>query len=253
MIKVELEEKYIKLFDEYSHSLPLIYSCLEGQYIGDLYVDDESNPNIALLFTPFAFHFVAGNSEIENNVELLDDLIFGKYLKLSNQKEAIVFAPNSAWDAILDEIFKQHNGISDNRKIYRLNKQTYHDQKRKNTIKSEIERKLIYEQDMGSNIQYPVSRIYLNGACVSFCSGFMLGKMEAEIDIGTNEKHRKKGYAKEAAFALIDELISKGIEPNWCTWPYRIGSQKLALSLGFELAKEVPAHIWVEAECGILD
>jgi hypothetical protein len=41
-----------------------------------------------------------------------------------------------------------------------------------------------------------------------------------------------------------------GISPDWCTWPCRVESERLALSLGFELAEEVPAHIWVESECG---
>lgn len=44
----------------------------------------------------------------------------------------------------------------------------------------------------------------------------------------------------------MNELIHQGIEPIWCTWPYRLESQALALSIGFELEKEVPAYIWVD-------
>ena len=80
----------------------------------------------------------------------------------------------------------------------------------------------------------------------------MLGKGHAEIDVFVEEDYRGKGYAKRASTILIKELLDKNIEPDWCTWAYRTESQKLALSLGFELFDEVPVHIWVEAECGKL-
>ena len=45
MIKVIESEKknYIGMFQEYTHSIPAIYSSLEGQYEGELYVDSIEN------------------------------------------------------------------------------------------------------------------------------------------------------------------------------------------------------------------
>lgn len=43
---------------------------------------------------------------------------------------------------------------------------------------------------------------------------------------------------------LISTLLEKDIEPDWCTWSYRVESEKLAYSLGYELKGIVPAHIW---------
>jgi len=223
---------------------------LEGQYDGELYINSEDNPQIAVLFTPFAFHFVSGNTEADNVVDIVDDIIFKQYIPQTKQKEAIVFAPDSKWDKVLDVVFSKYHGIKDRRKIFKLNKEKF------NTIKAgrdrlkDIESKVLYTQDGGAGKPYPVCRIFKDGECVSFCSGFMLGKGHAEIDVATSEMHRGKGYAKEASIALINELIKNDIEPDWCTWPYRLESEKLALSLGFELADEIPAHIWVEAECG---
>lgn len=250
MIKVKSEEKYIKLFEEYTHNIPVIYSSLEGQYEGVLYVDNEEEPQVAILFTPFAFHYVAGNANRSDVIDVVEDMIFKQYLHKTEQNEAIVFAPNQKWHEILDEVFKRYNGIKDKRMIFRLNKEKFNEQQEQKKVNSNIVNRICFEKENASQKEYPVSRIYIDQKSVSFCSGFMLGKGHAEINVGTEEEYRGKGYAKEAAFKLINELLNNGVEPDWCTWPYRVESRKLACSLGFELVDEIPTHIWVESECG---
>jgi len=250
MKKVENNKEYLQLFDEYTHNIPVIYSSLEGQYDGELFVDSESTPQIAVLFTPFAYHFIAGNAEIDNAVDILEQILFKQYLFKTGQKEAIVFCPDSKWDKVLNEVFERYHGIKGTRIIYRLNRDVFLKVKAERKALKDVENKIFYEQGGGSKTQYPVSRILKGAESISFCSGFMLGKGHAEIDVGTDEAYRRKGYAKEAAVTLINELLINKIEPDWCTWPYRIESQKLALSLGYELADKIPAHIWTEAECG---
>jgi hypothetical protein len=230
MIKVEDKLAYAHLFEEYTHNIPVIYSSLEGQYEGELFVDKVKNPQMAILFTPFDFHFVAGNAEISDVINLVDDTVFNQYLLKTDQKEAILFAPNQKWNTILDEVFKRHNGIKDKRLIFNLNKEKYQKHNNSREISSDSLSRLLLEKEQSS--------------------GFMLGKGHAEINIGTVEAFRGKGYAKDAAFTLINHLLKDDIEPDWCTWPYRVESQKLACSLGFELSEEVPVYIWVEDECG---
>lgn len=250
MEKVQNKEKYFQLFSNYTHNIPVIYSSMEGQYDGELYVDSKNNPQIAVLFTPFAFHFITGNAETDNVVDIVDKIIFKQYISQTKQKEAVVFIPDPKWDKVLDEVFRKYHGLKDRRKIFQLNKDKFVEIKTGRDGLKGIESKVLYTQDGGARKPYPISRILKGEECVSFCSGFMLGKGHAEIDVATKEIHRGKGYAKEASIALISELMKNDIEPNWCTWPYRIESEKLALSLGFELVDEITAHIWVEGECG---
>jgi hypothetical protein len=250
MERVRNKEEYFQLFSNYTFNIPVIYSSLEGQYDGELYVDSKDNPQIAVLFTPFAFHFVTGNAETDNAVDILDEIIFKKYISQTKQKEAVVFVPDPRWDKVLDEVFGKYHGLKDRRKIFRLNKDRFEEIKAGRDGLKDIEIKVSYTQDGGAGKPYPISRIFKGEECVSFCSGFMLGKGHAEIDVATKEIHRGKGYAKEASIALINELLKNNIEPDWCTWPYRIESEKLALSLGFELAVEIPAYIWLEDKCG---
>lgn len=244
------KQKYFPLFNEYKHNISVIYSSLEGQYDGELIVDSENNTQIAVLFTPFAFHYVAGNPEIKNVVDMLDEIIFKQYLLQKEQKEAIVFAPNEKWDKVLEEVFAKHRGIKDGRKVFCLNNGKFNEVQSRRVALVGVKNLLTYEQANGARKEYPVSRIFDGEKCISFCSGFMLGNGHAEIDVSTEEPYRGKGYAKEASITLINELLRIGIEPDWCIWPYRIESEKLAISLGFELSNIIPAHIWVEEECG---
>lgn len=246
MIRVNEKRKYFDLFESYSHNRAVIFSSLEGQYDGELYVDSEKSPQFAVLFTPFDFHFVGGNSAAENVVDEIDKLIFHQYLKERELNEAIVFSPDEKWNKVLDEVFSKHGGIKDNRKIYRLNKDKFVSMQAGIGEIDGLNREIVYEQKNGSHIEYPVCRIMDHDHCISYCSGFMLGKGHAEIDVYTEESHRGKGYAKAVSIMLINELLKKEIEPDWCTWPYRKESQQLALSLGYELHMDVPAHIWVK-------
>jgi hypothetical protein len=253
MIQVDNKQKYMPLFREYTHNIPVIYASIEGQYDGTLFVDAKDDTQIAVLFTPFAFHYVAGNPEIDGAADVLDTVIFKEYLAKKGQREAIVFSPNEKWDHVLDEVFSRHRGIKDGRKIFSLNHGLFGEVRSASMALDGVRNELVYEADNGANMEYPVSRIIKGTECISYCSGFMLGHGHAEIDVATMEPHRGKGYAKEASIILIDELLRNGIEPDWCTWPYRIASEKLALSLGFELLDTVPAHIWVEEECGKIE
>lgn len=250
MNKVEVKDEYLSMFNGYTHNIPVIYSSMEGQYDGQLFVDSVKETQVAILFTPFAFHFVAGNPEVDNIIDMLDEIIFEQYLAETEQKEAIIFSPNEKWDRVLDEVFARHNGIKDNRMVFHLNRDQFKKMQAEQKALTGVENRLLYEQGNGARKEYPVSRIFKGAKCISFCSGFMIGKGHAEIDVNTEEAYREVGYAKAASIILINELLKNGIEPDWCTWPYRIESQKLALSLGFELKEKVPVHIWVEDECG---
>lgn len=249
--KVDNINQYASMFQIYTHNIPVIYSSLEGQYKGLLYVDDEAHPEVAILFTPFGFHFVAGNVDANQVVEKIETCIFKQYLVQSGENEAIVFCPTEAWNHVLDRVFSKHSKIVDGRKCFSLNKEKFHAIYQRTgdlePLKQEVViSELISESANESQIEYPVCQIVKKEHRVSWCAACMIGKGHAEIDIFTDENERGKGYAKMTAMRLIKELLDRGIEPDWCTWPYRTESEKLAVSLGYELKEVVPAHIWIK-------
>lgn len=235
--------RFGSFFQEYNHHIPVIYSTVEGQYDGAVYLNEEET--IAILVTGFGFIFVGGDYMKTDSEEMVHDLIFNYLVEKEQLKEIMMFAPNEGWNLILDKVFERHHGVKDYRHCFKLNNERF--KEKLNDLKS-MEHKLILEseQENGSKIPYPVANLYIGNDKASFCSAFMITNNYAEIDVGTSEEYRNHGYAQKAAFLLIKHLVEQEVEPNWCTWPYRIESQKLALSVGFELEKEVLAHIWVE-------
>ncbi len=255
MIRIQDQEKknYIALFEAYRHSIPVIYSSLHGQYPGEILLEKEGESSLALLTTPFCFHFVAGDANFPDAAGRLHSMLFDSYLKATHQPEAIVFCPDETWHPMLEDVFQRHHGVRDVRKRFKLNRELFQAAVSQMAPPADVQVTLTEEQESGSAIIYPVCRIIKDGACVSFCSAFMLGKGHAELDVGTEEGYRGHGYAKRAAATLIAELLKRNIEPDWCTWPYRKESQMLAQTIGFEPLPDVLAYIWTEADCGKLE
>lgn len=245
MIKVKNRRDFGHLFECYTHNIPVIYASLNGQYNGELYVDNEKHPTVAILFTPFDFHYIVGKLT-DKNLKWLNKVIFDEYLSENKKKEGVFFTPNDLWDKALGKIFSKHNGIKDQRCIYKMMPDKYNAFKRNYVALEDIE-VIIKESKEGAHLAYPICEIYKNHERVSFCSGFMLAKGRAEIMVETKEAYRKNGYALEAAHHLIKYLISKDIEPDWCCWPVREASKMMAEKLGFEMIQEVPVHVWLEA------
>jgi predicted GNAT family acetyltransferase len=236
-------KRFNPYFEGYNNNIPVIYSTLEGQYQGVIYCDDEEE--IAILVTKFDFIFLGGDIDNKNAEDIINDIIFKELVQRQHKKEIIVFGQNEKWNSVLSKVFQVHHGVSDLRKCYKLDLDKFRNincENKHDNVRVVVKN----EHENGSTIEYPVSRVYFNNINVSICSAFMLARGFAEIDVATDEDFRQKGYAKIGAIALIKKLIHHGIEPNWCTWPYRFESQALALSLGFELDKEVPVYIWVE-------
>lgn len=244
--------KYNKYFEGYNENIPVIFSTFDGQYPGTIYCDD--NEKIVILVTKFDFIFLGGDIENQRAEDIINDIIFHELVQRQQRKEIIVFGQNEKWNSLLNKVFQGHHGVCDLRKCYKLDKDKFHSiskEVRNDDVSvaasnDDVRVALINEQENDSTIEYPVARVYVNDFNVSFCSAFMLARGFAEIDVSTEEGYRQKGYAKIGAISLISELLRRNIEPNWCTWPYRVESQTLAQSIGFELAKEVPAYIWVE-------
>lgn len=262
MIKVIESEKknYIGMFQEYTHSIPAIYSSLEGQYEGELYVDSIENCGYAILVTPFEYCYVAGNMKIEGIRDELDNLLFHSIINERKEKEIIVFSPKNNWYPVLEDVFDRHYGLQDVRKVYHLNKHRFYayrkdcarkiDQIKKG--KGEIAIQVAYEKEFGSHREYPICRIYNKGQCIGFCSAATIGREQGEIDIHIDERYRNHGYGTIAAMMLIEEVLKKGIEPCWCTWSYHTQSQAIAKRIGFVEKEDVPAFIWTQEACGSL-
>jgi hypothetical protein len=239
-------QKARHLFEDFEFYQPVIYSIFENQYDGFIYTDNENKMNWALLETPFLQHIIAGKptNDCESNLE---DILFSIILNKQNEKEIVVFHNNDEWNIMLERIFKKRNGVSILRKIFHFSLEKY---SKINHLNAPNDCKKIIKKCMvlpcGHKESWSVKLLF-EGQIVSHCDAIMVGKNMAEIDIGTEEAFRGKGYATIAAMTLIDKLLEEKITPCWSTWSFRVESQHICQKLGFVPQQDVKAWIWMES------
>lgn len=253
-IKAPYPKDIVKMFDKYTHNIPVIYSVIEGQYEGCIYVDNPAAPGYALLYTPFMFCYVTGDPDIAGIGPELDALVFKEILPDADAKEIIIFSPSGAWDRVLKQVFEAHHGFCDGRRLFEFDPDGYAKAKEKYHKQPDGIRLCVKDTNDGSVClkPYPSAQLWLGDVCVCRCSAIMLGAGRAELDIETLPEHQGKGYGTFAAISLIDELLRRSYVPCWSTWPYREASLKLAQKIGFVRLPDTPAFIWTEQDCGKL-
>ena len=237
------------LFAEYKNNIPIFQSVLDGNYEGSIYVDCEVKPTWAVLQTPICFHFVAGKI-IEKKI--LEDILFNRILSAQAEKQLVVFSPSDLWRPLLESIFEPRKGFVVPRKMFKFNREKYQmawDEESKTLENVEI--KTMKEHIDGhycKNDEW-VSRLLVNGKCVSTCSAFMVGGGYAEIDVKTHPDFQGRGYATLTTLTLIQKLLNNSLTPCWSAWPFNEASHTLAEKVGFIPEPDVNAWIWDENEC----
>lgn len=80
----------------------------------------------------------------------------------------------------------------------------------------------------------------VDGAAAALAfSAFHLGD-EVELGIETAPAFRRRGLARAAAAAMIDDLLAGGRTPVWACREENAGSLLLAQGLGFVVARRLP-------------
>lgn len=243
MIKLK-ENQYTSILrhlDKYTHSIPIIYSMIEGQFNPSIYVDDTQDIKWGIIFTPFDFHYVFGDSKAVDAIAL--ENLIKDHIVINNRPECIIFRPDESLDPILYNIMVNIKGVKGTRVSFTFNEEMFND------FTSEVDVKdirLIYRVPDFGNIENPVARIEKQGKRIAYANALMIGANEAEIDVNTTEEYRRQGLAFRCSVKLIRELLIKGIKPNWTCWKEKESSKLLARKLGFDDMIEIPAFIWVE-------
>jgi RimJ/RimL family protein N-acetyltransferase len=77
---------------------------------------------------------------------------------------------------------------------------------------------------------------------VSFCAACAIGGGEAEVEIGTAPRQRRRGFATHAALAFLAECERRGLEPAWTCAAANQPSDRLARILGFRPVRHVSGY-----------
>ncbi len=243
MIKLK-EHQYssiLRYLDKYTHSIPIIYSMVEGQFSPSIFVDDSTDTKWGIMFTPFDFHYVFGDAS-KVDEKALEQLI-KDYVILNNRQEAMIFEPDNSFNHVLSSIIGRFKGVKGNRVSLEFNQEVFEEATKKVDVRNI---RIKYSVPEFGLIKNPIAYIEKNGKQISYSNALMVGANEAEVDVKTNEGYRRLGYSFKCSVKLINELIAKGLKPNWTAWKKKTSSIALAKKLGFRNIKEIPAYIWVE-------
>ncbi|RPH61055.1 MAG: GNAT family N-acetyltransferase, partial [Chloroflexi bacterium] len=80
----------------------------------------------------------------------------------------------------------------------------------------------------------------------SVCISVFASRERLEIDVHTDEKYQRRGFAMLTASAFLEECLRRGRQPNWeCFWENE-ASTALAGKLAFSAEPDYPVYYWDE-------
>lgn len=254
IVKVEDIEKVKGLFGDLENNFLL--SCLQG-IMGEVYSLDLDNPKSAVAVIG-DFRMFAG----EPNENLL------KYDYKKGEMD-IIIPQNDKWAELVRNTFDVDlEGVPDLKEIKRYS--TFEDMSqfdvdKLNEIKSSAKEGFeildideeIYKRCLENEWSKDLVGIYnnyedyskkgigvvlldrSNNEIVSGASSYCTFEGGIEIEIDTNEKHRRNGYALICGASIILKCLERGIYPSWDA--HNKGSIELAKKLGYREKDEYTA------------
>lgn len=252
-VKKENMDKIVPLFAGWEESL--IWSCLQG-CMGDAWADDIENPQSArIILADFCYFAGKVNRELvmeDVKTHSRDFLIMVPPLDETNEAwaEEIERAYGSRCKRVERYAIKKEPGIFDRKKLQEI----------VDSLDSEYEVKLIDEELFMQTRELEWARDFTsqykdyeeyhrrglgaavthNGRLVSGASSYTVYRGGIEVEIGTKEEYRRKGFAAVCGAKLILECMDRGLYPSWDAqnkW-----SVALAEKLGYHFDRAYPAY-----------
>jgi RimJ/RimL family protein N-acetyltransferase len=232
----------VPLFSDIEHSVPIVFSVLEGTAAGRVFADRADQPRSAFLAVSGAFSYVVGHETGDAFGRKLVALLFDNLLPSQEEQEFVLFAFTDGWRKKLDQLLAPKGAI----RIYR--KAFTWDADRAPGWRLWGDRVPAgYRMEptalAGGDPRFGV-RLLKADEVVGECTSVFVGRGEAEIDIHTDENHRNLGLGTLTASAFLEECLARGLRPSWTCWPEREASIALAKKLGFVETADVLAHLW---------
>lgn len=228
------------IFATIDHNIAIVHAVLEGNSPGKIFVDTPHSPTIALLYAEDAFFYVVGDENSASTTEIVP-LIFDHVLPQMKEQEVVLFS-------FSDSPAAQAGRVASCKRRDPDTSQDVQVQSEKIFASKFCSSRWVLLTRNGGSIHPRLEAIW-RAPYGWRCAGqrvlvVFVGGGEAEIDIHTNEKYQRHGFATLTTSVFIEACLAKNLTPNWACWPERQASQMLANKLGFEELPDVPAHLW---------
>ena len=245
----------ISLYSNQSYFFPIINSVLEGKQKGKVLVDNTDNPSLFLIISNSGYsQFLRISNEVDS---------YQSIVRFLNEFEQFDELPKKLWIYNIPDLTHNYfqvggkhssNNITENSKINITERTRYYFYfggitLEKNELMSSFSLDNIQNvtQELNLNILDKFYVSYEDAVINSFgvflsdgnqvittCYAAAVSNNFAEIDIVTNEKFRKMGFAKLIANHFIERCVSVGVVPVWDCYSNNLASMNTALALGFK-------------------
>ena len=257
---------------EFASVLPLVEAIkqkvlpsaiCQGINPGRVFVDRAGAPQVALLWTPVGYYFLAGEpAQAGGLTEISHTLteIFIPASQASGENSFILIPSTAAWKEHLPTLLPGREAIEIYRRPFAFNPAAFAalgDWRvripaglRLQPMDAALAERVGVLASWASVehfLAHGVGFVLLDGdEIASACLSVFASRQRVEIDVHTAEAYRRQGLASITASALIQACLELGKQPNWeCFWD-NASSANLAGRLGFSALPDYPVYYWEE-------
>jgi hypothetical protein len=225
MIELNINEfnKVIPIFEGIDNNRAILFSVIEGNNPGRIFVDEINTPKCALIYTLSNFFYLGGDEKDTHFIEEAKIHIID-VLKNGFDKSAVVFSFSDEWRNQLDIALADQGAIRIIRKMFDFDSDAFTAQ---NNLQDRFESGFILKpideamaQECDVNVDwgsvtnfidksFGFSLLYEN-QIVSECHVGYIGSGLVELGVYTVENYRGKGYASVTTCAVIEKCMSLG-------------------------------------------
>jgi RimJ/RimL family protein N-acetyltransferase len=263
-------EKVRPLFASLNYHL-VIFSIIEGNSPGRVYVDDVDHPQSAFVWDKVeAGFYLAGREDNDAFNEALNKCILTEIAVEAKQfPSCIEFVMNyfpDTWESKLNVVLRDTFPMKHYRQHFTL-KQLKVDWKAQipdGFVMTQVDEELLTRTQL-KNIDHVTRWVRGNwqsvenfikkgfGFCllhendiVSWCIADFVAGNDYEMGIHTDEDYLRRGFATLTAAAAVDYCLANGVENiGWHCWSSNVASAATAKKVGFEETIEHPVyHAW---------
>ena len=248
--------KVMGLYRSSEFRFPLISAVLEGKQRGQVFADDENNPQSAIVINNFGFMFYVGRTNPDFNVSLSELFESTGRIKRSY---LLWYTPPATWQEKLSNLGQERARVRERIRFeFRGDRTRYLNEAIVSPPGFEVrnlEGELIPQtKKLGVNIEgfwSSAEDLEKNGVSfcivkgdevVSVCYAAAISEGLAEVDVATDETFRGRGLAEIVSRHFIRECLIREITPTWDCFAYNTGSLRLATRLGFRELVRYPFY-----------
>ena len=259
-LKVDEFNKVKPLFSKLNNRTA-IFSVIEGNTKGKIFVDNAANPRCAFFWNDFRYSYLSAdplNKIFQNDLFILLSETLIPEAKISHDPTLVIYPCQTEWNKILKEALSNYKIKYLTRKIYRFTRivdksvykipKNYQLRKINSRLLGEIKKgvpdiiDMFYtsrETFLSKGLGFAIIDT-LHNKIISSCLSVFFGNNMAEIDISTDKEFRQQGFATIVAKAFLTECNKRNIEPIWECWSKNKSSILIAESIGFQNIENYP-------------